>query len=85
MIARLGTEGADLEEERLAETFARQVQYAMGLLKAHGVPVLVVPYRDAIEDPGSVAQRVAEFLGGDLDANVMAAAVDPSLYRERKP
>ena len=33
---------------------------------------------------GNHADRVAEFLGGGLDADVMAAAVDPKLYRERK-
>jgi len=32
---------------------------------------------------GLVAHAVSEFLGGDLQVQGMAAAVDPSLHRER--
>jgi tetratricopeptide (TPR) repeat protein len=84
MLDRLGESGGNIEPERLGETFRKQVEFAFGLMNAHGVPVLKVPYGDAIADPADVAARVAEFLGGDLDVDAMAAAVDPKLYRERK-
>jgi hypothetical protein len=84
MLARLDKAGGDIESDRLAEVFQRQVQFALSLMKLHKVPVLVVPYEDAIEDPASIAERVAEFLVGGFDVEAMAAAVDPALYRERK-
>lgn len=45
--------------------------------------LLEVPYREAIASPAQVASRVNRFLGGRLDEARMAAAVDPSLYRNR--
>jgi hypothetical protein len=84
MLARLETRGGDIESDRLAAVFKRHVQFAFKVLKQHGVPVLTVSYAEAIADPTSLAERVAEFLGGDLDARAMAAAIDPKLYRERR-
>lgn len=84
MLTRLGNAGGDIETERLAQVFQRQVQFALSLLKVHKIPVLVVPYAHATENPASIAERVAEFLGGEYDINAMTAAVDPTLYHERK-
>jgi len=39
--------------------------------------------RAVIADPAGAAERVAAFLGLDLDRAAMAAAVDPRLHRER--
>jgi hypothetical protein len=43
-----------------------------------------VDYNQAIQDPRSTAEKINQFLGGDLDVQAMAAVVDPSLYRQRK-
>ncbi len=83
MLERLDRGGARLEDERLAAMFRQQLDVAFGLLRLHGVPVLRVPYAGVVEDPAGTAARVAEFVGGSLDVAAMAAAVDPSLYRER--
>lgn len=46
---------------------------------------LFVSYNRMIADPAQQASRVARFLGGGLSPAAMAAAVDPSLYRQRGP
>jgi hypothetical protein len=84
MLARLKVVGGNLEHDRLAQVFQKQVQFAFNLMNLHKTPVLKVSYADAVSDPAPVAERVAEFLGGGLDVAAMAAAVDPTLYRERK-
>ena len=48
------------------------------------IRVLRVRYKDLVETPELMASRVNEFLGGQGDVKAMAAAVDPSLYRNRK-
>lgn len=45
---------------------------------------LYVDYSKAVADPSQEAKRIAEFVGGGLDADRMAAAVDSSLYRNRR-
>jgi hypothetical protein len=45
---------------------------------------LYVDYSKAVADPAQEAKRIAEFVGGGLDADRMAAAVDSSLYRNRR-
>lgn len=44
---------------------------------------LEVPYRQALDDPQTHAERIAEFLGRDLDVEAMTGVVDKSLYRNR--
>jgi hypothetical protein len=45
--------------------------------------VMPVRYNELVREPASHAQRVAEFLEGAAEWEKMAAAVDPSLYRNR--
>lgn len=44
---------------------------------------LDVDYRAVVNAPAAQALRVNEFLGGDLDRQAMAVAVDSALYRQR--
>ena len=55
------------------------------MLAAHPqrVSVLAVDYHQALENPLAAASMIDSFLGGGLDIDAMAAAVDASLYRER--
>ena len=43
-----------------------------------------VHYSAVLARPLEEARRVDAFLGGGLDAEAMAAAVDPQLYRNRR-
>ena len=47
------------------------------------VQVLKVQYSNVIENPLEEAERIAAFLGIDLNVEKMAAVVDPTLYRNR--
>jgi hypothetical protein len=44
---------------------------------------LELDYGDVVAHPLQQAERIAGFLGGDLDATKMAAAIEPTLYRNR--
>lgn len=44
---------------------------------------LMLDYTEIVSEPRVSAQRLAKFLGCDLDLERMAAVVDPSLYRQR--
>lgn len=86
MLGRLGRKGARVSDDRLAQTFMRQLESVDRMLEAYPeISVLSVSHRDAIENPVSVAAKVNAFLGGNLDESSMIKAVDRSLYREQKP
>ena len=53
------------------------------LHKRPSTELLVVEYRAAIADARGVAEKVNAFLGAGLDVVKMAAAIDPSLHRNR--
>lgn len=55
------------------------------LPKQENMHVLVVRHHDLVADTQAQVARVNEFFGGRLDESKMIAAVDPSLYRNRKP
>jgi Sulfotransferase domain len=48
------------------------------------IKILYVDYKDLIERPQEEAERIGTFLSGAADAEAMAQAVDPLLYRNRK-
>ena len=54
------------------------------LRRRPNVEVLRVGYHDLLERPAEEAKRLGEFLGGAVEVERMAGAVDPSLYRNRK-
>lgn len=86
MLERRGRPGAKLAREALRRTFESQVVGVLGWLSAHPeFSTLEVQYRDVVERPRECADRVAAFLGLPAGAaERMAAAVDPSLYRNRR-
>jgi hypothetical protein len=86
MIARLGRPAPPAEAVRSA--FRSHLATLDGALATRSeFQVQRVPYAEAVASPESVAERVAAFVattgGPTLDERAMAAAVDPSLYRNR--
>jgi hypothetical protein len=83
MLERLGKPAAPRDEiKRL---------YTQHLARLHawldGQPhmrLLRLSYNELIGQPLAQAERVREFLGGDVEVQKMAATVEPSLYRNRK-
>lgn len=83
MLERLGKPAAPREEIRRA--FTQHLDRLFAWLKEQpNMHVLFVHYRDLVADPRNQADRINEFFGGRLDVDAMAAAVDPSLYRNRQ-
>lgn len=83
MLARLGRPAAPRERMRAAfQAHLRQVN--AWLEQQPHIALLRVPYPALITDPQHMAREISQFLGGTVDASAMAAAIDPSLYRNRK-
>ena len=82
MMERGGAAPAD--DRGLAVGFADQLEVVrVWAVERPRTPLLHVGYRDAVERPIAVAQRVDAFLAGGLDVSAMIRAVDPALYRKR--
>ena len=83
MLDRNDAAGGNLDDDRLRVIYQQQIESTAKLLQNKGIPAIRVPYKTAIEKPGEVAKRVAEFLAVDMDVDKMAEVVDPELYRNR--
>lgn len=85
MLDRSGKPGGAVPPDTLAKVFTAQLQKTEALLAQRAdMASLDVAYADVVNDPLVQARRVAAFLGDDtLDAEAMAGAVDPALYRQR--
>lgn len=84
MLARRGEPADTIPDDKLAEIYARHLaQVERWLASQPNIQVLPMHYRDLIQAPATQAERVNEFLAGELDCEAMAGAVDPRLYRNR--
>lgn len=84
MLDRQGRTGAALPPEALEKVFGQQIDKVLGWIRGReGFEVIEVWYHDVVGSPAEQAARVNTFLGGGLDTDRMASAVDPSLYRNR--
>lgn len=83
MLARLGRPIAPRDEIKRAFTQHLEKLFAW-LEKQPNMHVLFVHHHDLVAEPAAQASRLNAFFGGRLDEAKMIAAVDPSLYRNRK-
>jgi hypothetical protein len=65
-------------KDEYARTLAR---VKLMLARRPDTGLLVVEYGDVVSEPRAAAERLAQFLGQELDAARMAAAIDPRLHR----
>ena len=85
MLARRG-ETHDVPPETMRGLFEKDVARARQMLAQEPhFESLEVDYAAVLARPLEEARRIAGFLGESLDVQAMAAAVDPSLYRNRAP
>ncbi len=85
MLDRQGGKGANLSPQKLAAVYNGQMGNLVAWLgEQPNFSFLEVAYGDVVSQPRQEAERVNELLGGVLDVEAMAAAVDPALYRQRK-
>ncbi len=84
MLARNAKAGGAIAPERLMAVYEAQLKQVHAWLAARpNFAVLRVGHADLIRDARGQARAISEFLGGGLDESAMAAAVDPSLHRNR--
>ncbi len=84
MLDRRG-EAAGAADNEMKEMFVAHLEEIEAWLrKQPHVEVLFVNYTRILADPRKGAERIHRFLGGTLDVDAMAEAVDPSLYRNRQ-
>ncbi len=85
MLQELGKKGAGASNERMAALFRRELaSFEAWVARRENFGILYVEHGDMIRSPAGEAVRISRFLGGDLNTEAMAAAVDPSLYRARR-
>ncbi|MEM9414374.1 MAG: sulfotransferase [Planctomycetota bacterium] len=86
MLVRSGKQGGAVKPEVLKGVFTKQLKETMDWLVAQpNIQVLEVGFREMFDNPTAEMDKIAAFLGGGLDVDAMARAVDPSLYRNRQP
>ena len=84
MLARSGREGANVSDEKMAELFTLQLaKFDRWVAACNNIALLSIDYKDMVASPKAQCEKINEFLGGVLDSAAAAAAVAPSLYRNR--
>ncbi|MGC9357542.1 MAG: sulfotransferase [Anaerolineae bacterium] len=85
MLIRRGEPTDRVDDGAMAQMFEKHLGkvYAWMDEQPH-VEYVDVDYNEVLADPRSVIAQVDRFLDVDLDTAVMAAVVDPSLYRQRR-
>jgi len=86
MLARLKQTPAATPERRgrLKDEYARTLTRVKAMLtRRPKTDLLVLEHRDVISNPTRTAEKMSQFLDGNLDPQKMADAVDPSLHHNR--
>jgi len=85
MLERSGKAPDPVADERAAAAFEKHLaQLERWLLCQRNMEVLYVRYNDVVAGPREWSGVVNRFLGGGLDVDRMASAVEASLYRQRR-
>ena len=84
MLERRGEPTDTVPDAMMASLFEKHLVKIEGWMAAQtNMSVLYVPYHELAERPEGQLADIVSFLGLNLDADEMLAAVDPSLYRNR--
>lgn len=85
MLIRRGEDPDKLDDEQMAELFAKHVaQVEQWLKEQPNISVLYVHYSEILSGPEKQSNDINAFLGGQLDSMRMAMVIDPDLYRNRQ-
>ena len=85
MLRRTDRQGAKTDDKKLTLLFKKQLEkFDSWITSQNNFSILPVKYKDMVSDPGLQADRINTFLNGNLDSAAMIAAVDPTLYRNRR-
>ena len=84
MLVRNGQEGGSVADEQLRALYEKHLREVYAWLgRQHGMGVLFLEHRAALEYPMETAKSIATFLGRTMDVEAMAAAVNPALHRQK--
>ncbi len=85
MLVRRGRWTGCEGEDGVRAAFENHLEATKRWLREHAqnFEVLYLQFEEVHADPRGEARRVCEFLGGGLDVERMADAVNPDLYRQR--
>lgn len=85
MLIRRGENVDSMDDEKMAALFDKHLQSVQEWIQTQpNVSVLYVHYSEMLADPLPHIERIAQFLGKELDAASMVEVVDPALYRNRR-
>ena len=85
MLLRRGEDPDKVDDAQMAALFEKHVsQVESWLREQSNMQVLYVHYSDILADPEKEARRINDFMGGEMQVERMAEAVDPDLYRNRQ-
>ncbi len=85
MLVRRSEDPDKVDDAQMAALFEKHVSQVESWLREQpNMQVLYVHYSDILADPEKEAQRMNDFLGGEMQVERMAEAVDPELYRNRQ-
>ena len=84
MLRRNGQDDPGVPDEQMAALFTAELNKCEKWLAGQpNFEVLYINHRDMINDGPAQAEKINAFLDGGMDTDAMAAAVDPTLYRNR--
>lgn len=84
MLARRGEDADAMDDAKMASLFEKHLlQIEQWLQTQPNFKTLYVHYSDVLAKPEYQVNRVAKFLGGNLNIKAMGEVVDPDLYRNR--
>lgn len=82
MLERRGKAGGDLADDRVMAIYAKQLADLVAWMDAApNFRHLDADYNRILKDPRETVEAVNTFLGGGMEVQAMARAVDPTLYR----
>jgi predicted AlkP superfamily phosphohydrolase/phosphomutase/tetratricopeptide (TPR) repeat protein len=84
MLARQGRRGAQLEEQKLLDTYRVQLQRVRRQIgRRREMRTFTVNYGDLVTDPAAGCELLEQFLGQPFDRIAAAGAVRPELRRQK--
>ena len=86
MLEHLDKDAGAADDAAMAAQFTRHLGQVKAWLREQShMDVLYIRHAEVVAEPRAVAERLQTFLGRPLDIDAMAAAVQPQLYRNRRP
>jgi len=84
MLLRRGEPADRITDSQMAAVYEKHLKQVNEWMRHQpNLEVMDCPYAEIVADPRGYASQIDAFLGGGLDTEAMAAAVEGTLYRQR--